>query len=230
MGNDLDKLAAPKLFGRKKKPKQEDASPAGTAAGEATTERAPEPVADTAFDPASEPVPGLVPEPLLDTVPEPISDAALEPATGTTVRTAPQPVLVADEPAEPAPRRVRRPLSVPGPLAALLAGVAAGAVLSGLTWAAEAATDPADSGRIQAVMVVAIFVLSVVAGALVLRLLRVTSPGTIAFLGSALVALVAVVALNSHFDDAVGAVAGVVLSALAYPLARWVTVRYIDAA
>lgn len=161
-------------------------------------------------------------------VPAPVEE---EPSAAVaTAAEHPAPTVKAAASAEKSAKGVRRPLAVHAAVAALVGGLVAGVVLSGLTWAAEAATDPADSGRLQAVMVVAIFVVSVVAGALVLRLLKVPSAGTVAFLGSALVAVVAVVALHNHFDDAVGAVAAVVLSAVAYPLSRWVTVRYIDAA
>lgn len=132
------------------------------------------------------------------------------------------------QPRRPRPSRVRRRVRLSATVAAVIAGTAAGVVLSGLTWAAETASDPGDSNRLNAVILVAIFVLSVVVGAIILRLLDVPSPGTIAFLGTALVAVIGVVAFSSHFDDAVGAVGGVVLSAVAYAISRWVTDRYID--
>jgi len=77
-------------------------------------------------------------------------------------------------------------------------------------------------------VVLLVFVAAVLVGSALLRLTRVESPGTIAFLATGAVAVVAMLVGADELESWGGAVGVTLASALAYPVLRWLTVTYID--
>lgn len=250
--DDVSKLEPPRLFGRGRGPKTRPVEPEERP----TQAPASEPIAP----PMSEPVVPPAPEPVVPPAPEPVASpmpAAPEPvvtpeprhakAAATPEATAPaagEPSKRVKEkrpkaakpkrtrPAKPpkAPRerrrlpRLRRPAEL---VSVALVGLVSGAALAGLTWAFIQA-DPGE--HLTFVYVVLVFVVAVTIGWLVLRLLGVRSPGTIAFLGTGIVAMVAICIGSGPLDTLGGAIGVIVGSVPAYALSGWVTQRFIDAA
>lgn len=211
MGSDEEsKLAAPKLFGRKK---------------------------GTRTPPADEPA--AVEETRVDLEPVAAPDEA-EPAAQTPVEDTPVPT--AEEPLAAAPKRERRPrpdlssVRVPalsGLPAAAVTGLLVGAFLLLATYGALHLCSTVRGastcgGRAGFPLLLAIGVVAVVGGGTLLRLFHVTSPMGDSFLAVALVAVLTVVFLHNHYDAWWMAIAVPVLSVLAFLLAHWVSVTYID--
>lgn len=119
-------------------------------------------------------------------------------------------------------------------MAATLAGVVVGAFLvlatfGGLQACESARGTTSCGGGVGFPLLLLIVVVAVVLGALVLRWARVPSPGSISFLAVALVAAISVLFLLDALDETVGGVAVAALTVASYVLARWVTVRFVDA-
>jgi hypothetical protein len=257
--NDVNKLQPPRLFGRRKAPRATDApaedvpsrepaevddvagpSPSDAdATAEPVTEPMTEPMTATAprvddtaaYEPtAEEPIlqEHIAPEPLLDSVLEPVLESAPEPVPAPTRRRgrlrspgSPRPVR---PPRLRLPRRRSRPA---GMLLVALVGLIAGGVLAGLTWA----FIQLNSGDgLTFVYVLLVFVAAVVVGAMLLAALAVRSRGTIAFLGTGIVSMIAVCVGSGPLETLGGAIGVIVGSAPAYVLSAWITARFIDGA
>jgi hypothetical protein len=188
---------------------------------------------DAAPDEAPDETPGEAPPAAIAAF-EPVSETAvLEPPTSPRRRgwvpRLPQTPKALTGPRRPRPQRPHRTLRVPSVPAAAVAGIVAGAALVGLTWLAVRATGP-SSDKLGLPLLVAIFVVAVVAGTVVLRLLRVRSGGTIAFLGTGLTAVLAILILSDNLQTATGAIVTGAMTIVAYVLAQVVTARVIDPA
>jgi hypothetical protein len=201
MPNDEEKLQAPRLFRRRRD--QRPPEPAPAPAPEASSE-----AADTRV--MEQPVPEPAPEPA--------------PAPAAPRRRRPRPKLRRPSVRVPA-------LRVNAYAAAGLAGLVCGLVLVGLTWLALQATDQGSSvgGRVGLPLLVVIFVVGVVVGGLLLRVLGAPSPGTTAFLGTGAVAVIAMFGIGTHLDTTWAAGLVVVISVAAYLVARWFAARFIEA-
>lgn len=239
------KLAAPKLFGRKK------------------TARTPEPAVDPdeAATPATAPIDGPIdepvpapapaPEPGPEPDPDPIVEqpAAVEetrplapvPAEQTAVETvepvAPPQRATGHKPKEseaPKPQRERRPLPrLSGMQVAAIAGVIVGlflvlATYGSLHLCASVRGAQTCGGKAGFPLLLAIGIVAVVGGGALLRLYAVRSPIGDSFLAVALVAVITVLFLGNHYDAWWMLIVVPVLSLLAYLLAHWVSVTYID--
>ncbi len=139
---------------------------------------------------------------------------------------------VPEPPGPPAPPRPRRSLPTVAPLpAALLTGAIVGLVGSGLVWLAlrgcSSLRGTSSCGEPGFLVVLAIFVVMVVAGRLALGLLRVADAGSTAFLAVALVAVVCLLFVD-ELDSALGAAVLAVLGAAAFGLAQWVTATFTE--
>jgi len=219
------KLAAPKLFGRKKS--------GGTVTPAAEPETAPiaEPV--DSVDPVAEPVEETQP---LAPVPVPDVPAAEEPVETTAPVTTPSPERpkAAKPPKSPRPARERRPLPrLTGLQVAGIAGVVVGlflviATYGSLHLCASVRGAQTCGGKAGFPLLLAIGIVAVVGGAALLRLYAVRSPMGDSFLAVALVAVVTVLFLNNHYDAWWMLIAVPVISLVAYLLAHWVSVKYID--
>ena len=125
------------------------------------------------------------------------------------------------------PRRV-----IPGVLAAILAGVVVGGFGTGSTYGAlrgcEALNGTDSCGGPGLFGLLAIVVLMGLVGALLLKLMRVTDPGSTSFLGVGLLCVVVLVALMEELFSVWMFVAIPLLSAVCYSLARWVTTRFVQ--
>jgi hypothetical protein len=126
-------------------------------------------------------------------------------------------------PAAAQPRSPRRPLDPYAVCGAV--GLVTGALLAGLTWAA---LQIGDAGRGAFFVVLLVFVAAVAAGVGLLRLAQVESAGTIAFLATGVVAVVAMLVGSDTLESWGGAIGVGVAAMLAYPAARWLTASYID--
>jgi len=200
------KLAAPKLFGRKK--------PA----------RAPEPAAEPVGDPA---------EPAAE------SPAAEEPAAEPTAPVEATlvdetPAVPVEQPTAPKPPRERRPLpKLSGLQVAAAAGVLVGVFLVLATYGslhlcASVRGASTCGGKAGFPLLLAIGIVAVVGGGTLLRLFGVRSPMGDSFLAVALVAVVTVLFLGNHYGAWWMLIVVPVLSLVAYLLAHWVSVKYID--
>lgn len=172
--------------------------------------------------------------------PGPENTSVLEPAPADTAAAA-EP---AGEPAgesEPAPggrraaRAARKPRALPtlSPGAAsLVAGAVVGLVGTGLTWAAlqgcEALRGTDSCGGPGLLVLVAILALMVIAGALLLKALRVTEANATSFLGVGLMTVIVLVTLMESLFSAWMFLAVPVLTALSYLAAQWVSTRFVD--
>jgi hypothetical protein len=204
MGSDADKLAAPKLFGRKR-------SAGGTPPGDAP--------ADTPVDaPADTPV--AAPEP---TEPEPIQS---EPTDATEPAKQPKP-------ARP-PRELRLPALSGLQAAAFAGLVVGAflvlATFGSLRGCSALRGTSTCGGAAGFPLLLAIGIVAVVIGAALLRAFRVTSPGSDSFLAVALVAVLTTLFLGSHYDAWWMFVVVPVLTLAAFSLAHWVSVNLIDRA
>lgn len=231
MNDDAEsKLAAPKLFGRKKgdgtpPPRSEpEAVPADmtTAAAEPVTAEpaAAEPVAAAPLAPESERV-----------APEPIAAQPL-PAKQATPATAPAPEKA------PRPRRERPGLPtvrLSGMQMAGVAGILVGlflvlATYGSLHLCATVRGAETCGGKAGFPLLLAIGILAVVGGGALLRLGGVRSPMGDSFLAVALVAVITVLFLGDHYQAWWMLIVVPLLGLLAYLLAHWVSVTYIDPA
>jgi hypothetical protein len=180
MGSDADKLAAPKLFGRK-------SSAAGT------------PTATEPERPAKQPT---------------------------------------KQPKQPRPTRPPRELRLPalsGLQAAAFAGLVVGAFLVLATFGTlrgcSAVRGTSTCGGAAGFpLLLAIGIVAVLIGAALMRVFRVTSPGSDSFLAVALVVVVTTLFLGGHDDAWWMFLVVPVLTIAAFVLTHWVSVRFIDRA
>jgi hypothetical protein len=237
MSDDRDQAAPaslepPSLFRRKRRPRPEaelapDAEPVAAADEQPTeiVDATPEPTA--VITPVPEPVPA--PAPAAESVPP------AEPA----------PPLFADdvepEPAVP-PKEPKASKAPRGPVAPPLTGLAA-AIVTGLLvgvlvvlltggglQVCEAAQGTSTCGRAGYPMVLAIFVIAVVAGGALLRWSRVPDPTSTSFLAVGLLTVIALLFLVDQLDSwwMLGVIPAV--SVATYALSHWVTTAVIEPA
>lgn len=178
-----------------------------------------------------EPVPPREPAATAPSMPAPEH----EPAAPTPAEPGPEPDAAPASTGRRAARKARaprtRPALSPG-AASLLVGAVVGAVGTGLTWAAlqgcEALRGTDSCGGPGLLVLVAILTLMVIAGALLLKALRVTEPNATSFLGVGLMTVIVLVALMESLFSAWMFLAVPVLSALSYLAAQWVSTRFVD--
>jgi hypothetical protein len=137
-----------------------------------------------------------------------------------------------DSPVEPveAPHAPRGPIMSPLP-AAILTGAVVGLVTAGLVWLAlrgcSSVRGTSSCGGPGILVLLAIFVVMVLAGRAILGVLGVPDAGSTAFLALALVAVVALLFVNDLESTASVAVLAVV-AALTFGLAQWVTSSFTE--
>ncbi len=223
MNDDAEsKLAAPKLFGRKKGD--------GTPPPRSEPEAVPADTTTAAAEPAAaEP---LAPEPEPERVaPEPVTAEPL-PVKLATPATAPTPEKT------PRPRRERPGLPkvrLSGMQMAGVAGILVGlflvlATYGSLHLCATVRGAETCGGKAGFPLLLAIGILAVVGGGALLRLGGVRSPMGDSFLAVALVAVITVLFLGDHYQAWWMLIVVPLLGLLAYLLAHWVSVTYIDPA
>jgi len=107
-----------------------------------------------------------------------------------------------------------------------------GIVGTGLTWAAlqgcEALRGTDSCGGPGLLVLAAILALMVIAGALLLKAMRVTEPNATSFLGVGLMTVIVLVTLMESLFSAWMFLAVPVLTALSYLAAQWVSTRFVD--
>jgi hypothetical protein len=165
--------------------------------------------------------------------------SAPTPAPTPTPSSAPAPVVAEDTPAviedERPPvttPRPRRSLPTLAPLpAALLTGALVGLLGSGLVWLAlrgcSAVRGTSSCGSPGFLLVLAIFVVMVLAGRAVLGLLKAPDPGATAFLAVALMGVLCLLFVD-RLDNALGAAVLAVVGLLAFGLSQWVTSTFTE--
>lgn len=229
---DEPTLELPSFFRRRKRRAGE-----APAAPESATPAAPPAERETA---APEPAPAAEPAPAPTREPEPTS--ASEPVAAPGPAPEPEPVAApgpVGRRAARASRRAARPSRAPRTrpvlspeVASLVVGALVGAVGTGLTWAAlqgcEALRGTDSCGGPGLLVLVAILALMVIAGALLLKALRVAEPNATSFLGVGLMTVVVLVALMESLFSAWMFLAIPVLTALSYLAAQWVSTRFVD--
>jgi hypothetical protein len=238
MGSDAEseaKLTAPKLFGRRR---GDGRTPKPADAPEEVSE--PAPAADSAPERA-EAVPSVEPatpvEPATSAEPVETHEVTHDVTPDAApVVTAERPPREPRQPKEPRQRRVPRPSGVPalsGMQAAAVTGLVVGAFLVLATYGALHLCSTVRGastcgGRAGFPLLLAIGIVAVVGGGTLLRVFRVTSPMGDSFLAVALVAVLSVLFLNDHYDAWWMLIVVPVLTVVAYVLAHWVSVTYID--
>lgn len=244
MGSDAEseaKLAAPKLFGRKK--------PARTP--EAATERGPDADAPVAESPAERPEENSAEDSeeaarADDTL---VHASAVAPAADADADAAAEPVLPATAAPQPratepprAPRTGRARSGMPGlprlpwitgMQAAAITGLVVGGFLALATYGALNLCSTVRGastcgGRAGFPLLLAIGLVAVVGGGTLLRAFGVTSPMGDSFLAVALVVVLTVLFLNDHYGAWWMILVVPALSIAAFLLAHWVSTTYID--
>ena len=126
--------------------------------------------------------------------------------------------------------RPRGPVVAPL-LAAVLTGAVVGLVTSGLVWLAlrgcSGLRGTSSCGDPGILVLLAIFVVMVLAARLSLAAMRVPDAGSTAFLGLALLAVLALLFVDD-LDSVVGAVALALVGGATFGLARWVTATFTE--
>ncbi len=156
----------------------------------------------------------------------------VEPAADTQVRT-----RAASPPAPPLAEEGPSPVTKPrGPLlaplaAAVLTGAVVGLLTSGLVWLAlrgcSSLRGTSSCGDPGIFALLAIVVAMVLAGRFALAALRVPDAGSTAFLGMALVAVLALLFVDT-LDSVVGAVVLAVVTAVTFGLSQWLTSTFTE--
>ena len=115
--------------------------------------------------------------------------------------------------------------------AALLTGAVVGLLGSGLVWLAlrgcSSLRGTSSCGDPGFLVLLAIFVVMVIAGRAMLGLLKVPDAGSTAFLAVALVAVICLLFVD-ELDSALGAAVLAVLGAAAFGLSQWVTSTFTE--
>lgn len=206
-----------------------------------------EPVLARQPEPAPEPAPAPQAEPTTVAEPEPARPGAAEPAAAEPAPaepvSAPAPggrkAARASRKESRASRRAARAARAPrtrpvlsSGAASLIVGAVVGAVGTGLTWAAlqgcEALRGTDSCGGPGLLVLGAILALMVIAGALLLKALRISEPNATSFLGVGLMTVIVLVTLMESLFSAWMFLAVPVLSALCYLAAQWVSTRFVD--
>lgn len=146
--------------------------------------------------------------------------------------------LDAPEPsAAPTPEPVRRERTVPtlpGRVAAALAGLLTGAVIVGLTSASfelcNTIRGTNSCGGPGILLLVAILVIAVVLGSMVLRLLKVPEPGSTSFLAVGLTSVIALLFLVDALFEWWMVIVIPLVSVATFVLSHWVTETFVETA
>ena len=124
----------------------------------------------------------------------------------------------------------RGPVLPPLP-AAILTGATVGLATSGLVWLAlrgcSGLRGTSSCGEPGFLVLLAIFVVMVLAGRYALAALRVPDAGSTAFLGMALVAVLALLFVED-LDGVVGTVVLAIVGAVTFGLSRWLTSTFTE--
>jgi hypothetical protein len=165
----------------------------------------------------AEPRAETAPEP----VPEPVPEPEPEPAQAVQPR---RRAKRADKPARTGP-------VVAPPVAAALVGLVVGAAGTALTWASLAGCEmlrgTESCGGSGLLVLVAILVLMVLAGALLLKALRIADNSSTSFLGTGLMTVVVLVTLMENLFSAWMFVVVPMVCAVSFAIAQWVTTRFV---
>lgn len=218
-GTEEPNLELPSLFGRRKQRKGE-APPEGTAP-------APEPLPAPEVEPLPEPA-AQAPNP---TIPAAAPGRRAARADGQARAGSRAAVTPGKRAARPARERRSAP-DLGGSTAALLVGAVTGLAGCVLTYlglqGCELVTNTSSCGGPGLLVLVVIGVAMILAGAAMLRFLRVPEPGSVSFLGVGIMVVVVLVFLIDSLYDAWMFVAVPMVTAASFALARWVTTRYTD--
>lgn len=190
-----------------------------------------------------DPTPAPEPAPAsggFDSVPLPETETKPPPAAPEPVRTERSTIVLPEpvpedppEPQETRARRIRVTPHLPGGYVAVLgAGALVGLLMVGLTWGSlrtcEQVQGTSSCGTAGYPMLLTVLVLAVVAGALLLRLLRVPDPVGTSFLGTGLTTVLALLLLIDHLDRPAMVVVVPLLTAACFAAAHWVTATFIE--
>jgi hypothetical protein len=122
--------------------------------------------------------------------------------------------------------------AVPGPVAALLTGVASGLVTVLLAWLAARGCDAVRGvgtcGKFGLFALIAILGIEVMLGAFLLRAWKVEEPTSTSFFGIGLVAVVTMLFFLDDIDSPWMVLVIPVLTAASFLLAWWVTATFVD--
>jgi hypothetical protein len=117
------------------------------------------------------------------------------------------------------------------PVAAALVGLVVGAAGTALTWASLAGCEmlrgTESCGGSGLLVLVAILVLMVLAGALLLKALRIADNSSTSFLGTGLMTVVVLVTLMENLFSAWMFVVVPMVCAVSFAIAQWVTTRFV---
>ena len=241
MGSDDEsKLAAPKLFGRKKggstPPAAEPAAAPETEHTEAQPTEAQPPEAQPTAELRPEPEPTAVLDPVPAAAPEPPAADSEAPQSSRAKAARPKPAKPAKEKPAKEPRVPKRPRTAPvlsGGQAVALTGLLVGlflvlATFGSLHLCSTVRGASTCGGQAGFPLLLAIGIIAVVGGGALLRAFLIKSPMGDSFLAVALVAVLTVLFLHNHYDAWWMIIAVPVLTILAFLLAHWVSVTYID--
>lgn len=186
-------------------------------------------------------------EPAAPAVEEPVAEQPVEPAApAPAVTPPPVPTATHAAPAAEAPRakrtggrRARRARSggpkapeIGAGAAAFLVGAAVGLLGSGLTYlglqGCEVVTGVGSCGGPGLLVLVAILVAMVLAGAAALRWLRVGDAGSLSFLGVGMMTVIALLFLIDHLYDPWMILVIPCVTAVTFGVAQWITTRYTE--
>jgi hypothetical protein len=199
---------------------------------------APEPTPAPAPEPASAPEPRPAPEPVTEPDPAPAPVTTGGPAAAGTAPAATTAVAAHEARAEPEPatreKKPRKPLrigigAVPG---AIVTGVIVGLVTVGLTWGAlsicELIRGASSCGGNGLWLLILILVSMIFLGAALLRMFRVSDPGSTSFLAIGLLAVVALLFLVDVMFNWWMIIVIPCVTLLTYTLSAWVTTSFVD--
>jgi hypothetical protein len=167
-------------------------------------------------------------------VPEPA--AADGPVDATTVRTEkPKPSKAEKPPKEPRPAMPSRELTLPGlpaMTASILTGALVGILACGATWlglqGCQAIKGTSSCGGPGFLLLLVILVLLVFIGSALLRVWRVTDPGSTSFLAVGLMTVIVLLFLVDVIFEWWMIIVIPLVAAAMFALSHWVTVKFIE--
>jgi len=227
-------LEMPALGLRRRKKAKPDA-PEAPEASEPLAE--PEPFAEPEAVAESEPVIRAEPEPV--TVPEPVAQAEPEPVAQEPLAQAePEPTVVA--PVEPKRSKPRKPAKPARParersrwigaaLIGLLSGIALVGLINATLRACDAAQGTSSCGGPGLFVLLVILALITVGATRLLRMWGFSDGGTVAFLGMALTAIVALVFLTGQLLSVAMVLVIPVVTALTFIVGEWLSSTMAEA-
>lgn len=191
----------------------------------------PVPVPEPAPEPEPVPPPEpLTPDPLPEPEPEPIPEPVPEPAPASV----PPPPLAAPvqqaatEPSQPSePKPPRQLPALAAGTAVFVVGALVGVLGAALTFlglqGCEIVTSTDSCGGPGLLVLIAIVVVMILAGAALLKAFGVAEAGNISFLGVGLMVVLVLLFLLDHLYDAWMMLVVVALTAVCFSIAQWVT-------